>query len=232
VRAVPLTALVVMVLLAVQGCSRSAAARGVPASPPATGPAPQSGGSAHAPPTAPVGPTTPQVTYVFPVAGPSSYGRTHHDYPATDILAPCGAPVLAATTGTVLAVSRTDTFHPDVNAGATRGGLSVSILGDDGVRYYGSHLSSVNAGIDPAVRITAGQPLGTLGRTGHASACHLHFGISPPCGRTGDWWIQRGTIWPWPYLDAWRAADVRSAAAEVAAWQATHGCPPGPLTDP
>ena len=62
-----------------------------------------------------------------------------------------------------------------------------------------------------------------VGKTGNASVCHLHFGISPPCARTGDWWIRRGVIWPWPYLDAWRVGAVRSPATEVAVREAIAG---------
>jgi peptidoglycan LD-endopeptidase LytH len=172
------------------------------------------------------------VRYVFPVIGKVSYAHTHHDYPATDIITACGNRVLAATSGVVLTVTRVDTWSPSVNAGATRGGLSVSILGADGVRYYGSHMESIDARVAPGVRVTAGQPLGRVGQTGDASACHLHFGISPPCGQRGDWWIQRGVVWPWRYLDSWRRHGSLSAVPEVAAWHAAHGCPTHPLVDP
>jgi murein DD-endopeptidase MepM/ murein hydrolase activator NlpD len=167
--------------------------------------------------------------YAFPVGGkPFSYARTHHDYPATDIIAPCGLPVRAATSGMVLEVNRVDRYDPSTNKGADRGGLFVSILGDDGVRYYGSHLSTVLSGIRPGVRVSAGQQLAKVGDTGDASACHLHFGISPPCAKTGDWWTRRGTIWPYTYLDAWRAGTMRSPKSKVAAWKADHGCPSAP----
>jgi hypothetical protein len=171
-------------------------------------------------------------TYVFPVVGRNSYAHTHHDYPATDIITGCGNRFVAVTAGTILAVTRVDAWKPSVNAGATRGGLSVSLLGDDGVRYYGSHLSSIGPAIRPGARVRAGQTLARTGDTGDASACHLHFGISPPCARVGDWWNQRGTVYPWPYLDAWRAGRNKSAVAAVAAWKARHGCPGKPLTDP
>ena len=171
-------------------------------------------------------------TYAFPVIGNSSYGHTHHDYAATDIITHCGNRVVAVTTGTILDVTRVDRWKASVNAGATRGGLSVSLLGDDGVRYYGSHLSSINADIQRGVHVTTGQALGKTGATGDASACHLHFGISPPCAGVGDWWTQRGAIFPWPYLDAWRKGQAKSAVAAVAAWKSRHGCPTKPLTDP
>ncbi len=166
--------------------------------------------------------------YVFPVVGSATYDRTHHDYPATDIIALCGSPVLAPTDGVVLEVSRKDIYDAGTDDGSTRGGLFVSILGDDGVRYYGSHLRTVEVGIERDVRLRAGDRLGAVGDSGHAGVCHLHFGISPPCARVGDWWIRRGAIWPASYLDSWRAGGERSPVPEVVAWNRTHGCPGAP----
>jgi peptidoglycan LD-endopeptidase LytH len=166
--------------------------------------------------------------YVFPVDGRASYAREHHDYPASDIIAPCGAVVRAITDGVVLEVSRVDTFDKRTSRGSDRGGLSVSILGDDGVRYYGSHLSAIEATVQPGVRVAAGGRLGLVGKTGNANnTCHLHLGLSPACARTADWWIRRGVVWPWSYLDAWRAGQPKSPSAEIASWHATHGCPAG-----
>jgi murein DD-endopeptidase MepM/ murein hydrolase activator NlpD len=195
-----------------------------PASAPAS---PSASASASATPKA----TTVKVTYTFPVIGKNSYAHTHHDYPATDVITACGNRFVAVTSGVVLAVSRQDTWTAKKNLGATRGGLYVSILGDDGVRYYGSHLSSVASGIDTGVRVKTGQTLGKTGDTGDASACHLHFGISPPCAKHGDWWNQRGTLFPWPYLDSWRKDGQKSAVAAVKAWQKKHGCPSKPTVD-
>ncbi len=170
--------------------------------------------------------------FVFPVVGKVSYAHVHHDYPATDIIANCGDEVRAATSGVILEVTRVDKWKASVNAGATRGGLSVSIKGDDGVRYYGSHLEEINSNIQPGVRVTAGEPLGKVGQTGDAGVCHLHFGLSPVCKGVGDWWIQRGVIWPWSYLDSWRAGGDKSPVAAIKAWQKANGCPTHPLTDP
>ena len=167
-------------------------------------------------------------TYVFPVVGHSGYAHIHHGYPATDIIAACGLPVVAPVDGVVLELSRVDRWDPKVNDGATRGGKFVSIKGVDGVRYYGSHLSKVARGLKPGAHVTAGQRIGSVGRTGRAGACHLHFGISPVCSGTGDWWIRRGVVWPWPYLDTWRKSDPtlhRSPRREVRAWLAANGCP-------
>ena len=230
------TAVAVLVAAAgLAGCSAAtpaAAPAGVPSTASSTvdSPVPSSAPALAPTSSLPLAPAV--VRYVFPVHGMNSYAHTHHDYPATDIIAACGTPVVAVTSGVVLEVTRVDRYNASANAGPTRGGLSVSLLGDDGVRYYGSHFSSVDATVVPGLRVAPGQPLGLVGRTGDAGACHLHFGISPPCSRTGDWWIQRGVIWPWPYLDAWRGARDQSPVAEITSWQAAHGCPVKPMVDP
>jgi murein DD-endopeptidase MepM/ murein hydrolase activator NlpD len=190
--------------------------------------------SPHTTPSQPAGATPLPVVgggdlrFTFPVVGNASYAHSHHDYPGTDIMTNCGNPYVAVTTGTIINLNRVDTWKRSVNAGATRGGLSVALLGDDGVRYYGSHLSVINAGIERGVRVTVGQELGKTGATGDASACHVHFGISPPCAQVGDWWIQRGVIFPWPYLDAWKKHQNSSALRAVNAWHGQHGCPKTP----
>jgi murein DD-endopeptidase MepM/ murein hydrolase activator NlpD len=156
-------------------------------------------------------PAVAEHAYVFPIAPASQarFGPYHHDYPATDILAPRGARFVAPTHGRVDEVSRRDRWNPRVNSGETRGGLFVSIIGDDGVRYYGSHLQRVDAGIEPAARVSAGQLLGWIGTSGDArgTAPHLHFGISCPPSiprSPQDWQVRRGQISPYPYLTQWR----------------------------
>ena len=164
-----------------------------------------------APPTA-LPTLTPAATtaleYVFPVQPPgvTQFGAYHHDYPAADIFCPIGSTFVAPTSGVVDYVSTKDIWDPKVDDPATRGGLSVAIIGDDGVRYYGSHLNAVLEGITPGVRVKAGQPLGKTGHTGDARYTdpHLHFGISHPT-TPGDWKVRRGEISPYKYLVAWKA---------------------------
>jgi murein DD-endopeptidase MepM/ murein hydrolase activator NlpD len=211
----------------------SAASSVSPLDAPATAPASASAAPSSASPSATPSATPPKkVTYAFPVIGNTGYGHTHHDYPATDIITNCGNKVVAATSGVILTVTRKDGYKASVNAGATRGGLSVALLGDDGVRYYGSHMSVIDTKIKVGVRVSTGETLGKTGDTGDASACHLHFGISPPCSQTGDWWIQRGVLYPWPYLDAWKKGVDKSPVAAVSAWKSRHGCPKKALVDP
>ncbi len=166
------------------------------------------------------------VKYVFPVkASNVAYHPTHSKYPATDIFADCGEKVVATTSGVVLEISLKDEYVKGRPDGPLNGGLSVSLLGDDGVRYYGSHLSKVQTGIKKGVRVKAGQLLGKVGHTGNANnVCHLHYGISPPCARVGDWKVRRGVIWPAPYLDSWRKSGNKSPVAKVKAWKNSHNC--------
>jgi peptidoglycan LD-endopeptidase LytH len=169
--------------------------------------------------------------YLFPVADCEvNYARAHHDYAATDILAKAGCKFIAPINGIVDEVNRVDTWRSPPNLGITRGGLSVSIIGEDGVRYYGSHLRSIPASIQPGVSVTAGRVLGAIGSTGSArgTSPHLHFGISWPTP-PDTWWVRRGAVLPWKYLDAWKAGTDLSPAKAVAAMKVKVGeIPPPP----
>jgi murein DD-endopeptidase MepM/ murein hydrolase activator NlpD len=166
--------------------------------------------SMPAPPTMPPATPSAEHTYAFPVrsTGKVSYGKTHHDYPATDIFCAIGSEFVAVTDGVVDFVSREDRWDAQTDDGATRGGLSVAIIGDDGVRYYGSHLSEVADGIAPGVRVVVGQVLGHTGHSGDAITTqpHLHFGISHPT-TPDDWAVRRGEISPYRYLQAWQRGE-------------------------
>ena len=169
--------------------------------------------------------------YTFPVANCAvNYARAHHDYAATDILAKAGCKFVAPINGIVDEVNRVDTWKSPPNLGITRGGLSVSIIGEDGVRYYGSHLRSIPANIQPGVAVMAGDVLGAIGSTGSArgTAPHLHFGISWPTP-VDIWWVRRGAVLPWKYLDAWKAGKDLSPVKEVNARKLKVGeLPPEP----
>lgn len=167
-------------------------------------------------------------TYVFPIIGCTvKYAHSHHNYPATDILAKTGCKFVASTSGTVDEVNRVDKFNWKTNLGADRGGLFVSIVGDDGVRYYGSHLSKVATGIEPGVRVAAGGVLGYVGTSGDAkgTASHVHYGISWPTP-ANIWWVRRGELYPWKYLDAWKAGRDLSPAKSVVALEVKLGKTP------
>jgi murein DD-endopeptidase MepM/ murein hydrolase activator NlpD len=150
--------------------------------------------------------------YTFPIAGCSvKYSKYHHDYPATDIDAKKGCAFVAPIAGVIDEVNTVDKWSGKTNKGADRGGLSISIIGDDGNRYYGSHLSKIEANIVPGYKVATGEKLGEIGTSGSAKGTkpHLHFGISYPTDK-GVWWIRRGVglekgkTSPWKYLQAWQ----------------------------
>ena len=150
--------------------------------------------------------------YTFPIAGCSvKYGKYHHDYPATDIDAKKGCAFVAPIAGVIDEVNTEDKWSGKTNKGADRGGLSISIIGDDGNRYYGSHLSKIEVNIVPGYKVVTGEKLGEIGTSGSAKGTkpHLHFGISYPTDK-GVWWIRRGVglekgkTSPWKYLQAWQ----------------------------
>ena len=210
------------------GCSRDATPPG--AGSPTTGTAAVATDTTAAAATTAAGPTTgPQrpapLHYRFPVAGCRvDYGRSHHDYPATDIFTARGCAFVAPVDGRVDEVTTADRWSAASDRGVDRGGRSVSIVGADGVRYYGSHLEAVAAGIAPGTRVQAGRLLGRVGNSGSArvTAVHLHFGISWPT-RPGVWWVRRGVVDPWRYLDSWRAGGDLSPARAVRAAKAAAG---------
>jgi peptidoglycan LD-endopeptidase LytH len=217
------------------GCSRAgdppaggaAGPTAAPATSAAAGPsttaAPAAGGPADTTATTAATATTARkaepVRYRFPVAGcRARYANAHHDYPAADIFTRRNCTFVAPVAGRVDEVTRTDRWDPATNRGADRGGRSVSLVGADGVRYYGSHLEAVLPGVVPGLRVRAGQPLGRIGNSGSARVTdvHLHFAISWPT-RPGIWWIRRGVVPPARYLDSWRAGGNLSPARAVQA---------------
>jgi peptidoglycan LD-endopeptidase LytH len=149
------------------------------------------------------------ITHFFPLQPPSAgsfaEGTLSHGYPATDIFAVAGTKFVAVTNGVVDFVSTTDLWNLATDDPALRGGLSVAILGDDGLRYYGSHLSAIAKGIVPGVPVKVGQLLGLVGNSGDArtTLSHLHFGISRP-SYPEDWMARRGQVDPYTYLLAWQ----------------------------
>ena len=176
----------------------------------------------------PISYATAAPVYTFPIVGCKvHYAHSHHDYPATDILGKIGCKFVSVTSGVVDEVTSVDKFRWKTDLGSQRGGLSVSIVGDDGVRYYGSHLSKIAAGIKPGVQVSVGQLLGLLGDSGDAkgTAPHVHFGISWPTPK-GIWWVRRGELYPWRYLDLWRAGKDSSPAKAVAALEKKVGTVP------
>jgi murein DD-endopeptidase MepM/ murein hydrolase activator NlpD len=103
-----------------------------------------------------------------PIGSPFGYRRTdrYHweNHQGLDIRSPWGTPVHATNGGTV------------VQAGETSGyGLNVVVAHPDGITTLYAHLSLIR--VQPGQFVRAGQVLGLVGDTGHATGPHLHFEI-------------------------------------------------------
>lgn len=152
--------------------------------------------------------------YTFPVGGPDPYYPPDHlHYPAADITG-CRRLVRAPISGVIYDVRDTDRWDKRVDDPGTRGGLTITLHGDDNVRYYFSHLGRLIA--KNGWRVESGQKIATVGDSGNArvTSCHLHFGISRICPMS-EQNLLRGEIWPQKYLDAWRNGINRSPNREV-----------------
>jgi murein DD-endopeptidase MepM/ murein hydrolase activator NlpD len=98
---------------------------------------------------------------------PRSGGRRHE---GVDIIAPRGLPIYAVVGGVVSFKSN------------RLGGNAVSLVGDDGNRYYYAHLDSY---VGTSRRVFQGEHIGFNGDTGNAkfSTPHLHFQVHPGGGQ-------------------------------------------------
>ncbi|MGW4638487.1 peptidoglycan DD-metalloendopeptidase family protein [Sphaerisporangium sp. NPDC004334] len=168
-------------------------------------------------------------TYVFPVRGCRvSYARKQLVLPKTTIWAGKGCSYVSPVGGVVHEVSTTDRWRPATDHGTDREGRFVSVLGDDGVRYFGGHLDTVEAGVRPGTRVAAGQVLGRVGDSGDArgQGANLYFSVSWATA-SRYWWVRRGMVDPWTYLDAWLHGNpTLSPAEQVAAVRARVGATP------
>jgi murein DD-endopeptidase MepM/ murein hydrolase activator NlpD len=131
---------------------------------------------------------------VFPIAGPHTYGqgfgaqRSGHIHEGQDVMADCGLPLVATQSGTV----------KFAGSQALAGNYVVLSAADGSADYAYMHLR------DPALvkkrdAVVTGQPIGFVGRTGDATACHLHFELWPAPG----WYTGGQAVDPLPSLKAW-----------------------------
>ena len=119
-------------------------------------------------------PVTGDGTFIRPVPGPVTSGFGYRTDPVThatafhsglDLGAPCGTPIKAAGTGSV------------ITAGFNSGGYGNMTLINHGnglATLYG-HQSSIIVSAGQAV--TQGQVIGYVGSTGKSTGCHLHFEV-------------------------------------------------------
>lgn len=112
---------------------------------------------------------------ICPVLGGSAYGNTWgaprsggRRHQGVDMLAPTGTPLQAVVSGFVDHRSN------------RLGGITISLRGDNGNRYYYAHLVGYE-GLPG--RVEQGQVIGYIGDTGNATGTpHLHFEIRPGGG--------------------------------------------------
>jgi murein DD-endopeptidase MepM/ murein hydrolase activator NlpD len=142
--------------------------------------------------TTPTTPTTPVPTtgQVFPVAGAHTLGegfgaaRAGHSHQGQDIMAACGTPLVAVSRAKVKFVSTQ----------ALAGNYVVIRNKKLKQDYMYAHLATPAPVVKGTV-VQPGQQIGTVGMTGNARACHLHFEIW-----LGKWYRGGHPVDPLPYL--------------------------------
>lgn len=167
--------------LKVRAASRTAA--------PPTAPPPAPPAAEAAPPARGAG--------VFPIQGAHTYGKTASNvftgkgrHQGNDVFSACGTPLVAPKAATVTRA-----------ATESRAGNYVVLTADDGRSFAYMHMREVSP-VVKGQRVAAGQAVGTVGDTGRASGCHLHFELW-----TAPGWYQGGEpIDPRPQLQAWDGA--------------------------
>lgn len=107
--------------------------------------------------------------FIVPVSSPYLITQGLHWYNAVDLGHPggsCGKPVYAAAGGEVVKARYGDRLA----------GNNVSILHPNGVVTVYYHLENIL--VKPGQKVSAGEQIATIGKTGKASGCHLHFGVN------------------------------------------------------
>jgi murein DD-endopeptidase MepM/ murein hydrolase activator NlpD len=134
---------------------------------------------------------------VFPIVGPHTYGqgfgvqRTGHTHEGQDVMADCGLPLVATQSGTV----------KFAGTQALAGNYVVISAADGSADYVYMHLRDP-ALVKKGAPVVTGQPIGFVGRTGDATACHLHFEMWPAPG----WYTGGSPVDPLPSLKSWDVA--------------------------
>lgn len=118
--------------------------------------------------------------FSLPIAGPVGFadtwgaprsgGRSHQ---GTDVMAPCGAPVVAVTDGVISRL-----------ASGGSGGVMAYIRAANGDQFFYAHLQSYAGGAAQGKRVAAGDLIAYNGRSGNAAGgpCHVHFEWHPGGG--------------------------------------------------
>ena len=116
-------------------------------------------------------------------------GKTFHD--GIDLATFCGDRVMAAHTGVVLAAGRhydaymgwIGSFAPYLHLLDTKKlwmSLPIMVVTDDGNGYRSMYAHFGRIVVKRGQAVKAGQLLGYEGATGHATGCHVHYGLFSP----------------------------------------------------
>jgi murein DD-endopeptidase MepM/ murein hydrolase activator NlpD len=113
-------------------------------------------------------------------------GKLFHD--GLDMATFCGDRVLAAHDGRVLAAGRRfdeyigwvgdlEPYYAVLDRKKLWDDLPIVVVIDDGNGYRSIYAHFSKVSVAPGDRVTAGQEIGREGATGHASGCHVHYGL-------------------------------------------------------
>jgi murein DD-endopeptidase MepM/ murein hydrolase activator NlpD len=137
--------------------------------------------------------------YAFPILGAHDFGgaegrfgaaRAGHTHEGQDVMADCGTPLVAARGGRV---------QYSGYEGAAGNYIVIDGRGTGFDMAY-MHLLEPSP-LQTGMTVRTGEPIGVVGETGDATACHLHFEIW-----TAPGWYEGGSpIDPLPYLEKWDA---------------------------
>jgi hypothetical protein len=134
---------------------------------------------------------------MFPVRGRHDFGgdsarfgagRAGHRHQGQDVFATCGTPLVAARGGIV----KFKQYH------AAAGNYMVIDAAGTEVDYAYMHLAEPTP-FRPGDRVYTGQRIGSVGDTGNAKGCHLHFELWRPPG----WYDGGKPVDPLASLQAW-----------------------------
>ncbi|MDQ3719736.1 MAG: peptidoglycan DD-metalloendopeptidase family protein [Actinomycetota bacterium] len=135
--------------------------------------------------------------HIFPVRGRHNFGqggarfgagRNERSHQGQDVFAKCGTRMVAARGGRVKAKA----YHRSA-------GYYLIVTGSrSGLDYAYMHLTEPSA-FDRGDRVLTGQRIGTVGESGNARGCHLHFELWSQPG----WYSGGSPFDPLPSLRAW-----------------------------
>ncbi|HXS47756.1 MAG TPA: peptidoglycan DD-metalloendopeptidase family protein, partial [Solirubrobacterales bacterium] len=135
--------------------------------------------------------------YAFPILGAHDYGgaggrfgagRAGHTHEGQDVMAACGTPLIAARGGRVQ------------YSGYQSAAGNYLVIDGKGTDYDMGYMHLLEPSpLKEGMTVRTGEPIGVVGQTGDASACHLHFEIW-----TAPGWYEGGSpIDPLSYLEQW-----------------------------